>query len=285
MKTLIIQSCKNVSFPWIAECMHSVKTWAKERGYEYRQIEDREFMALAADYPEFPAVTRSDLARLRFIRAALTLKRDLQVYWIDSDFLIWDRRRFRLPEAQACAVVCARESWQYPDRVRLRTNNCILGLCEREDAHTLVRASEIILSRHAMTGVRATLGVIGPDLFESDNLPLKRIEVRSAGCFSRESIARILCDYRSGRRHRWWLALATGGDMHGANLCSSQYTGFHMEELTDILMQDSRIALGPFVHLSPIYRTWIELRHFCHRAYCWTLTRLRGFRRARSGIA
>lgn len=282
---LILQSCSPHAQKWIRECMHTVEDWAHMQGHAYVEIGDELFnYADAYCRPPFNKVTRSDICRLRLIQSYLSFGNYSAVVWVDADVLIWNRFKFKLPEPEACGVICAREAFHMHDgHTGLYYNNSILGLCNMDDAAELIAHSERILDGcDRITPPRTT--VIGTDLFSSRSFPLKRLVVESAGCLSEKSIDLIVGPFHSGRRHLWSLAFAHGQTLHGANLCSSRETSnARMSHLLCVLLSTPDQHLGRWKYISPLYRLWLRASHFPSRVRCWTLTRVRNLRPMLSG--
>lgn len=281
---LILQSCSPNAPKWVRECMHTVEDWAHRHGHHYIKVYD-ELFVYAPNYcrPPFNKVTRSDICRLRMIQSYLATNNYSAAVWVDADFLIWNQFKFRLPEPEACGVICAREAFRHKTYTGLFYNNSVVGLSNMDDVAELIACSERILDEcDRITPPRTT--VIGTDLFSSSDLPLKRLVVKSAGCLSEHSIDLVIGPRISGHRHLWWLALAHGHTLHGANLCSSrEHDNERMEELLDALFSAPDQWIGRWKYISPFYRLWLRASIFPERLRCWGLTRLRHIRLASSG--
>lgn len=120
-QTLVIQSHRSpLPYPWIEQCLSSVRQWCDLNQYEYRFLGDELFKALP---PEVQAVTSdkpviaSDLARLYAIQNALYDGHD-RVIWLDADLLIFHQERFILSDS---TYSVGREIWvQKTDAGRLK---------------------------------------------------------------------------------------------------------------------------------------------------------------------
>lgn len=295
-RTLIIQSHAPNAPEWIRSCCHAVEAWAHDQGFEYLLIGD-ELFNYCRDFPMFPKVTRTDIARLRMMRSALysggTYAAGIWgdrydcVYWIDADFLIWDRADFTLPIPSPGEIVCVREAvLEETGITRIAVNNCIVGACEYDDAQLLVEQSAGILGRAMSDQIPVCPTVIGTEFFSSPDFPLRRIEVRNAGCLSAASIKSILGPYISGRKHIFWLGVANGDTLRAANLCSSRETDDRkMDVLVADLIHGETAEIGRWRYFTPFYRTWLRLRGLPFRLFCWWLTRWGKLRMRVSGVS
>lgn len=293
-RVLIIQACAPDAPEWIRSCMHTVEAWSHDQGFEYRAVGD-ELFNYCKDFPMFPKVTRTDIARLRMMRSAFIQggqywphhARYDYVYWIDADLLIWDRMEFTLPLPRPGEIVCVREAMLEDTGItRLAVNNCIVGACDYDDIQLLIEKSHGILMRALVLHIPVCPTVIGTDFFSSSNFPLRRVEVRNAGCLSARSIKSILGPYITGRKHLFWLGLANGDTLRAANLCSSRETE---EKKMDVLVADlihGEIGeVGRWRYFTPIYRTWLRCRGLPFRLFCWGLSRWGKLRMHVSGVS
>ena len=109
--TLVLQSHREpLPFPWLAQCLASVRDWAAAQGYDYRFIGDELFDHLPpaiARRPELPLVVRTDLARLLALRAALEAGYRAAV-WCDADCVCFAPDAFKLPDTD---FALGREVW------------------------------------------------------------------------------------------------------------------------------------------------------------------------------
>jgi hypothetical protein len=91
-RTVVYQSYRTRDVPaWIATCMHTVRTWAASRGFDYRFIDDRLFDCVPAWYRQ-KAGTQicplTDLARLTLARQFLAEGYQRTV-WVDADIVVF----------------------------------------------------------------------------------------------------------------------------------------------------------------------------------------------------
>lgn len=119
--TLVLQSHRlPLPYPWIADCLASVRSWAEHNDYEYRFVGDELFAPLSEAIRNKTAqqiVIASDLARLLAMQQGLENGYNT-VVWCDADFLIFDANRFVLPDTD---YALGREVWVQADaKHRLR---------------------------------------------------------------------------------------------------------------------------------------------------------------------
>lgn len=284
MKTLILQSCSPSAPVWVFECCHNTEAWAETRGFDYKLMHDELFGLLPIFALGYSRPTQSDLCRLQWIGRFLRSSYDV-VYWIDADFLIWNRAKFTLPTPIPGSVVCARESWFFETGgARSGVNNSICGLCCADDAERLAEITEEVLHRNIGRASWHTMA--GTDIFTARDFPLRRIYVKSAGCFSEESISRIMGPLISGREHLRLLSRANGATLYGANLAASRGTDPKiMERLIFNLIQFPHFEAGRLAHVSGLVRAWLTAKHFVVRARRGLMRRARVLRMASSGKA
>ena len=117
-KVLVLQSCRpGARTGWIAECMDSVKVWATRLGYTYDAIGDELFQDIPADVRQLLAgrnVNLADLGRAFTARQRLAAGACDKYLWLDSDLLVFDPERFRVPLTEPVAF--CRECWVMPDK-------------------------------------------------------------------------------------------------------------------------------------------------------------------------
>ncbi|MBQ0720456.1 MAG: hypothetical protein KBT88_07835 [Gammaproteobacteria bacterium] len=117
--TLIIQShCKPLPHPWLAPCINSIKSWAKNEGFDYQFIGDEIFETLVPwvlEKTQAQRVIATDLARLKCLQQKL-LSGYERVVWMDADFLIFAPERFHLPTYSELPenYALGREVWIQP---------------------------------------------------------------------------------------------------------------------------------------------------------------------------
>lgn len=257
MKTLILQSHAPNPPSWIKQCTASVRAFAQRNGYEYRFIGEELFGKVPRKFDHFARVTITDLGRLQWILWYANVG-GLEVYWIDADILIWDVNAFELPPCQSGAVVCAREAWFLQRRtggvMNLRVNNSVLGFCDPNDVEVLIERSTAILNSRIGRERQTAPTVIGTDFFSSPSFPLRKIEMKSVGCFSPDS-GKALAHLSTGFAHLWSLGMANGSTLHAANLCNAaKRTDDEMDELVYLLNAHRSHELGRWRYVAPIWR-------------------------------
>lgn len=118
--TLVIQSHrKPLPYPWIEDCLASVRSWAAGLGYDYRFLDDALFDSLPEDLRRKTTrqpVIAADLARLHALQQGLD-DGFATVIWCDADLLVFDPERLRLTRD---SYALGREVWVQQDRSRLR---------------------------------------------------------------------------------------------------------------------------------------------------------------------
>lgn len=112
-RVLVLQSCKSGVQPgWITECLESVKVWATRLGYGYEVIGDELFDGIPADVRELLAgrsMNLADIGRATTARDRLKSGACERYVWVDSDVLVFDPGRFRVPLTETVAF--CRECW------------------------------------------------------------------------------------------------------------------------------------------------------------------------------
>ena len=138
--TLVIQSHRvPLPYAWLQPCLDSVASWAREKGYDYRFVDDQIFDLLEPELVEKihgQTVIASDLARLKSLQRGLA-EGYTCVIWCDADFLIFNTDDFILPEAD---FALGREVWVQLDedgklRAYVKLHNAFLMF--RQDNHFL----------------------------------------------------------------------------------------------------------------------------------------------------
>lgn len=85
---------------WVYACMHSVRSWAESKGFNYRVYHDEEVLAVlpggALDKIGERWAILTDYARLAFSEAVLD--EDEEVLWVDADVFLHAPKRMRIPE-------------------------------------------------------------------------------------------------------------------------------------------------------------------------------------------
>lgn len=280
-KILILQSSAKGVPQWIRQCQRSVEEWCVLNRYAYIHFGDAMFDFVSEYDKPFTKIQRSDLGRIRLMESHLCLGHYDAVYWLDSDFLIWNIYEFKLPMPTPGAVVCAREAHHTPNGTTIMLNNSVLGFCRREDARVLSDLTAATLDEWKGGDITPPHIIAGPMVLSKPRFPLRKIIAKQAGCFSDVTINKILGPWLAGRTHLWWLSLAGGATLRAANLCSSRRTSNDtMEALVADLVVGFDHELGGWANFSGIYRAWLEARNFPFRVKCWTQTRARRIRKS-----
>lgn len=280
-KILILQSSASTAPEWVRQCQRTVELWADLNKFEYIHVGD-EMFAFTPEYGRpFTKIQISDLARIRLINAHLSLGHYEAVYWLDSDFLIWNIYEFKLPLPLPGSVVCAREAYHTDHGTAIQLNNSVLGFCRREDAQALADLTAAALDAWRWSSITPPHIIAGPKVISKIIFPLRRIIAKQAGCFSEFTIARILGPWLSGRAHLWWLSLANGATLRAANLCSSRSVDPKTMDavVTDLICGDVP-ELNSWESAAPIYRAWLAISNFPFRVRCWIQTRLQKMRKS-----
>ncbi len=117
--TLVIQSHRQpLPYSWLAPCVDSVQSWAKQQNYDYQFIDDALFDTLppwVLEKTSAQKVIASDLARLKCLQQFLTAGYQ-RVVWLDADFLVFAPDNFQLPESSQLTerYALGREIWVQP---------------------------------------------------------------------------------------------------------------------------------------------------------------------------
>ncbi len=132
--TLVIQSHRQpLPQAWLRDCIDSVRDWAAASGFDYRWFGDELFAPVAAELlakTRGQAVIATDLARLKWLQRGLG-EGYRRVVWCDADFLIFQPRRFELPQND---YALGREVWVQPGadgglRAYVKVHNALLVFC------------------------------------------------------------------------------------------------------------------------------------------------------------
>src|SRR5690348_16641774 len=106
-KVLVLQSCKpGARAGWLAECMESVRVWATRLGYSYEAIGDELFEGIPGDVRELlegRGMNLADIGRAATARQRLASGVCDRYIWVDSDVLVFDPERFRVPLRESVA--------------------------------------------------------------------------------------------------------------------------------------------------------------------------------------
>ncbi len=267
-KILIIQSSPPNTPNWISECMNSVEMWCHEHDHDYLHVGNELFMFTLEYGDPFTRVQQSDLARLHLLEAHMSFGHYKAVYWLDSDFLIWNIYDFELPMPERFSVVCAREAHCTPHGTNILLNNSVLGFCDRIDARIMSDATADAMDawQRAETPPHT---IAGPEVLMARSFPLRKIIAKKAGCFSSISIDKILGPWLSGRKHLFWLSVANGASLSGANLCSSRERDDEkMLRFVQDLIHGDDMDIGMWAHFAGLYRAWLWTLNLPFRLRC-----------------
>lgn len=114
-RTLVIQSQQSpLPYPWLEQCLDSVRQWCELNHYTYRFVGDELFDLVPAallEKTQQQKVIATDLARLFLLQDALGRAYDT-VVWLDADFLIFNPSEFVLP---GVPYAVGREVWVQRD--------------------------------------------------------------------------------------------------------------------------------------------------------------------------
>ena len=117
--TLIIQSHRQpLPYDWLAPCVASVQSWAKQESFDYQFIGDALFDVLpqwVLEKTQAQKVIATDLARLKCLQQFLAAGYQ-RVVWLDADFLLFAADNFQLPEPGELpeGYALGREVWVQP---------------------------------------------------------------------------------------------------------------------------------------------------------------------------
>lgn len=220
-RTLVIQSHTDpLPYPWLDQCLASVRRWAESRTYGYRFMNDELFDAVPADLKQKTAqrrVVASDLARLQVLRQALDAGYD-RVVWLDADFLIFQPDDFDLPDTP---YAVGREVWVQDDgRRRLKVHRKV------HNALLMFRRGNSFLDFYAETAERLLrendggmpAQFIGPKLLTALHNVCRLPVMETAGMLSPTVIRDLLSG--GGDALQRFLARSPRA-IAGANLCLS----------------------------------------------------------------
>jgi hypothetical protein len=246
LDTLVIQSHRSpLPFPWLEQCLASVRNWCELNQYEYRFLNDELYDRLSADMQKKltdQKIIASDLARLIVLQNALS-KGYETVLWLDADFLIFDPANFVLPN-ESYAV--GREVWVQDDkRGKLKVYNKV------HNAFLMFRRANPFLGFYAETAerlLRQNHGgmppqFIGPKLLTALHNVAQLPVMEAAGMLSPLVIQDIV---QGGGEALQLFVKYSPCPVAGVNLCTSsrdrgEVTCAEMERLIDVLIEKSVI--------------------------------------------
>ncbi len=162
-RRLVIQSHRQpLPWPWLENCLATVRGWAEANDFDYRFVDDALFETLPSEVRrktrERPVVA-SDLARLLAIREALAAGYDA-VVWMDADSLVIDPWRLQIPDVP---YALGREVWVQPEsrgyRARVKVHNAfLLFQAGNPFLDFYIHAADRIIRRHDGTMVPQLVG-------------------------------------------------------------------------------------------------------------------------------
>ena len=162
-RVLVLQSHRRpLPWPWLEDCLSSVRGWARQWGFDYRFLDDDLFAPLPADIRRATRdrpVVASDLARLLVMQQALAEGYQTAI-WLDADTLIVDPRRLLLPEDD---YAVGREVWVQRHGRGFRAwvkvhNACLMFRAENPLLAFYIDAAARLLRRHRGPMVPQLLG-------------------------------------------------------------------------------------------------------------------------------
>lgn len=101
--TVVLQSFRTHDVPpWLQACLHSVRGWAQQQGWQWRFMDDA-FFGLAPDWARQRCAGNvyalTDLCRLLWAERELAAGAQ-RVLWADADVLVFEPARLRWPAGQ-----------------------------------------------------------------------------------------------------------------------------------------------------------------------------------------
>lgn len=101
--TVVLQSFRTHDVPaWLQACLHSVRGWAQQQGWQWRFMDDA-FFGLAPDWARQRCAGNvyalTDLCRLLWAERTLAEGAE-RVLWADADVLVFEPARLRWPAGQ-----------------------------------------------------------------------------------------------------------------------------------------------------------------------------------------
>lgn len=175
MKTLVIQSYRTTqTLEWISTCLNSVRSWAADRGYDYRLYGDEIFDRVPDWYREktrgIPQIA-TDLCRLHLLQEALDTDFERAV-WLDADVLITASENLVIDVTSGFTL--GREIWVQPDktgrpRAFKNVHNAYMVFCRNNAFLPFYREScqRIIRRLEPGPGKGMTPQIVGPKLLTS----------------------------------------------------------------------------------------------------------------------
>lgn len=241
LDTLVIQSHRSpLPYPWIEQCLASVRNWCALNKYDYHFMGDAIFKCLPDEIVQKinrQKVIAADLARLLVLKDALNDGFDT-VIWLDADFLIFNPPEFVIPEIP-CAL--GREIWVQKDKhgkmkVYKKVHNAFLMFCRQNSflAFYTETAKRLLLLNQGTMPPQ----FIGPKLLTAIHNVAMLPVMETAGMLSPMVIKDLL--YGKGPAFDLFVQHSPQA-IAGANLCVSsceknEVTDREMEQVIDILL-------------------------------------------------
>lgn len=244
--TLIIQSHRlPLPYPWLAQCLESVRRWCELNHFEYQFLSDELYDYMPEDLVEKVVdqkVIASDLARLNVLQDALS-KGFGAVVWLDADFLVFDPINFVLPDD---AYAVGREVWVQRDKqgklkVYKKVHNAFLMFRKGNSFLDFYSESAERLLRQNQGGMPPQF--IGPKLLTALHNVTQLPVMESAGMLSPLVIKDVV---RGGGGALQHFVKYSDYPIAGANLCTSsrereEVTCAEMEQLISVLSENSEL--------------------------------------------
>lgn len=249
-ETLVIQSHRSpLPYPWLEQCLDSVRHWCEHNRFSYRFLDDALFNHLPAELLEKvkpQKMIAADLARLNVLQHALNQEADV-VVWLDADFLIFNTENFQLPDTP---YAVGREVW-----VQKEKTNALKVYKKVHNAFLMFRQGNSFLPFYAETAerlLRQNIGsmppqFIGPKLLTALHNVTQLPVMESAGMLS----PLVIRDIVEGGGDALRLFLQNSSSpVAGVNLCISSrekddVSCAEMEKLIDILQNSEYPSLHP----------------------------------------
>ncbi len=229
----VLQSCPaNECDGWLARCMESVHSWAKQRGYAYRWLDDALFGLLPEDLQPgglLTPVIASDIARLLWMQQMLA-EGAHSVLWLDADVLIFNPEAFVLPDT---SYAVGREVWVQQGegrrwRVHRKVHNAALYAADMGDGHNsfvdFYADTAQRLVRANRRGMPAQF--VGPKLLTALHNTVQFPVLETAGMLSPPVVADVLV---GGGEALERMRSKSTASLYAANLCRSSVAGQQLD--------------------------------------------------------
>ncbi|WP_455198307.1 hypothetical protein [Kaarinaea lacus] len=252
--TLVIQSHRaKLPYPWIEQCLDSVRHWCELNHFGYRFLNDELFDYVPGDLRDRlndSKVIASDLGRLIVLHEALEQEYET-VVWLDADFLIFDPDHFILSDDD---YAVGRETWVQNDeqgklKVFKKVHNALLLFrrgdridgCNRNSFLDFYRDTAERLLRQNRGGIPPQF--IGPKLLTALHNVVQLPVMETAGMLSPLVIQDII---NGGGKALQRFVEQSPSPIAGANLCISsrekeELSCEEMEQVIRALLDNSSI--------------------------------------------